>query len=434
MPHVTFVPFTGLRVREDSLKELGMSLPGLQARGSALKELPALGLLTLAGMLPADWTSSYLGYQGGSDAFFDQVIEDRPDIVAISSLTASTMDAYRFARQVQAAGITVVMGGLHVSMCPEEALRHCDSVVVGEGEAVWPQLLEDFTQGELERVYSSFVQSAPPPWVDPRFDLIPVSPPRFTLQTQRGCPLACDFCAASRLLGPFREKPISQIARELAAIGQLSSRPIIELADDNSFAGQRDPDELFEVLAGSGARYFTETDWRIGQRPQLLSGLANSGCLQVLVGVESLVFRYPGMGRKNRDLEQMMESVEAIQSAGVAVNGCFILGADGETEESIDRLVEFILESPFADVQITLQTPFPGTSLYRRLRQEKRLLTDRDWSFYTLFDVTFQPDRLTVEQLERLFRTTLREAFSPAATTRRNAIRKRIWKQNRAML
>ncbi len=106
----------------------------------------------------------------------------------------------------------------------------------------------------------------------------------------------------------------------------------------------------------------------------MLAGLAASGCVQVLVGLESFVFRFPGMGAKQAELDRMMEAVCAIQESGVAVNGCFIVGADGETERSLDALTEFLLDSPLADIQVTLQTPFPGTEFHNRLRREGRLL------------------------------------------------------------
>ena len=260
----------------------------------------------------------------------------------------------------------------------------------------------------------------------PRFDLLAHTPQRFTLQTQTGCPLACGFCAASRLLSSFHEKPAACVRRELAEIQKLAPRPLIELADDNTFAGNRDPHELLEILEQSGARWFTECDWRIGERPDVLARLARAGCQQILIGIESLVFRYPGMGQKRAELDRMLDAVRAIQSAGVAVNGCFILGADGETDRSLDALTEFLLDSPFAEIQVTLQTPFPGTVLRHQLQREGRLLPDRGWSSYSLFDVTFVPDRMTVTELEAGFRRVLSQVFSASAHQRRTAIRRQI--------
>ena len=121
---------------------------------------------------------------------------------------------------------------------------------------------------------------------------------------------------------------------------------------------------------------------------------------------------------------------EAIQAAGVAVNGCFIVGCDGETQGSIDSLAAFIQSSKLADVQLTLQTPFPGTALHRRLGREERLLPNRGWSHCTLFDVTYMPDAMSVEELESAFRDLVRQVYSPAECCRRDAIRERTWRNN----
>jgi radical SAM superfamily enzyme YgiQ (UPF0313 family) len=431
MPHVAFVPFTGFRIREEEMLELGMSLPGLKQRAQAVAQLPALGLLTLAGLTPPSWTCTYHEASFCNQELAERIIQERPDLVAVSALTASVEEAYRFSAVLRRAGLRVVLGGLHATACPDEARQHVNSVVIGEGEPVWPQILADAISGMLQPVYrrrAPFNLAQSPV---PRFDLLAGRrPPRFTLQTQRGCPLACEFCGASRLLGPFREKPLANICRELDAITRIRPEPLLELADDNTFAGSRDGYALLEKLADSKARYFTEVDWRIGNRPDLLRALANSGCVQVLVGIESLVYRHAGMGPKQADWSCIEDALAAIQDAGVAVIGCFIVGADGETPESLDRLGQVILNSSLADVQITMQTPFPGTPLFHRLQKQGRLLPDRGWPFYTLFDVTYQPDRMRVAELEAGFRSLIRQVFNAEATCKRTAIRKKIWQQN----
>jgi len=429
MPHLCLVPLTGLRIREEEMFSLGMSLPGLGKRAAALAELPALGLLTLAGMTPENWTQSYHDAAVVDDQLIEDIVSNQPTLIAISALTASVNEAYRLADTLRAEGLQVAIGGLHVTVCSEEAQQHADAVVVGEGEPVWLDLLDDAEVGNLKPIYQAkgAFNLAESPL--PRFDLLGErTRPRFTMQTERGCPLACDFCAASRILGSFREKPLANLRIELAAITAIDNQPWLELADDNTFAGRRDAGALLELLADSGARYFTEADWRIGERPDLLNQLAASGCVQVLVGIESLAFQYPGMGAKRALLDRIMASVQAIQEAGVVVNGCFIVGADGETNESIDRLTEFILASPLAEVQLTLQTPFPGAPMFDRFKREARLLPKRDWSFYTLFDVTYQPDSMSVQELERGFHRVVKAVFSRSAATRRDRIRKDVWR------
>jgi radical SAM superfamily enzyme YgiQ (UPF0313 family) len=425
------VPFTGFRVREEEMLALGMALPGLKQRAAAIAQLPALGLLTLAGLTPPHWTCSYHETAHANEALADEILRQQPTLVALSALTASVEEAYGFSALLRRRGTRVVLGGLHATSCSEEARQHCDAVVIGEGEPIWSELLADAEAGELRSTYRASAPFDLARAPVPRYDLLGHGPrPRLTVQTQRGCPLACEFCGASRLLGPHRFKPVANLKRELAVITARVPRPVLELADDNTFAGRSDARELLETLAAAGARYFTEVDWRVGENPGLLAVLAASGCVQVLVGIESLMFRHPGMGPKQAELPRIMDAIDAIQADGVAVLGCFIVGCDGETRGSLDRLAEFIQASALADVQLTLQTPFPGTALRRRLEREGRLLSNRGWSHCTLFDLTYRPDIMSVAELESAFRGLVRRVFAPSESARRQAIRKRVWQQN----
>lgn len=430
MPHVAFVPLVGARVHEERVLALGMSLPGFRQRGRAIGGLPALGLLTLAGMTPGAWGRSWHELQGDPRTVVDELVLQRPTFVAISALTASVDEAYALCALLRDEGLPVVVGGLHATALPDEVLQHADAVCVGEGEPVWPLILRDAQNGRLRGRYQAeraFDLSDAPL---PAFELLGDGVrPRYTLQTARGCPFACEFCAASRLLGPFRQKPLPRIEAELDAIARREARPLIELADDNTFAGRDAP--WLPAFAQVHARWFTESDWRIGERPELLEQLRASGCRQVLVGIESLVFRHPGMGAKADRLERMLAAVDAIQAAGIVVNGCFVLGADGETDESAERLAEFLCDSPFAEVQVTLQTPFPGAPLRERLRAEGRLPADAPWSSHTLFDVCFEPDRMSVVELEAAFEAVLRRVFSAQQTEKRARLRRSVWRRAR---
>lgn len=429
--HVSFVSFVGLRVREQELLALGVSLPGLGNRRTAVAELPALGLLTLAALMPPEWTCSYHEVDKWEETLIDQIAEEEPCLVAVSALTASIKEAYAFSNALRARGIPSVIGGLHATTCASEAKMYADAVVVGDGEPVWSRLLEDASVGGARGIYRAdrpfdLNDSRPP-----RFDLAAALPrSRFTIQTQRGCPFACEFCAASRLLGGFREKPAHLLRKELAALRDIVARPVVELADDNTFAGLRDQSELLAVLADANVRYFTETDWRVGERTDLLRDLAASGCVQLLVGVESLVYTYRGFGDKQADLGRLMAALYAIQDHGIAVCGCFVLGADGETAASIMSLAQFLVDCRLADVQVTLQTPFPGSPLRKRLAKAGRILADRDWDYYTLFDVTFVPDSMTVPELESSYRKLAGVVYSAAENRRRMSIRRRIWEKS----
>lgn len=428
MPTCVLVAMTGFRVREREMAALGMALPGLGDRGAAVGALPALGVLTLAGMCPDGWDASYIEAAAYSARLAHEIALDRPALVGISALSASILEAYRLADDLRSAGIRVVIGGLHATACPQEASLHADAVVVGDGEAVWPRVLSDAERGELQPVYRAAVSFDLSRAPLPRFDLLgDRERPRYTVQTQRGCPLACEFCGASRVLGPFREKPAVLVERELDAVTSLQRRAVVELADDNTFAGRRDPSELLGVLERSGVRYFTESDWRIGERPEVLDGLAASGCVQVLIGFESLARRHKGMGSKNAEPRRMMDAAQNIQRAGVAVIGCFVVGGDGETHDSMHELGEYLLESPLADVQLTLETPFPGTALRARLEREGRLLADRSWDACTLFDVAYRPDLMSADELQRAFYSLVRYVFAARPAARRAEIRRSVW-------
>lgn len=425
---------SGFRVREAELAEIGMTLPGLRSRARAIAALPPLGLLTLAGLTPDSWTASLHEAPSVTEDLIHRIVSERPTLAAISALTASILKAYELADALRAEGIRVVLGGLHVTTCPDEAVLHADSVVIGDGEPVWGQVLADAESGRMRPSYRS---DAPFDLADaplPRFDLLGSSErPRYTLQATRGCPFSCDFCAASRVLGPFRTKPGHRISAELDAIRAMDPHPFIELADDNTFARGGPHDDLLDAFISSGARWFTEADWRVGENPAVLERLAASGCVQVLVGLESLVHQHAGMGAKRTSIDRMMDSVRAIQDAGIAVIGCYIVGSDGETPQTIDRLERFLESDPCADAQITLQTPFPGTALRQRLATEGRLLPGKDWSHHTLFDVAYQPDRMSPEELGESFTALLKNAFSAGSTKRRRAIRRETWRRNPSM-
>ena len=223
-------------------------------------------------------------------------------------------------------------------------------------------------------------------------------------------------------------KPNERIEAELKGIASLRSKPWIELADDNTFAQDRQPGPWLELLGRINAKWFTESDWLIGERPELLRRIAAAGCRQILIGLESPIHVYPGMGSKTASHDRMMRSISNIQRAGIVVNACFIVGADGETPQSIDRLAEFLEFAPFGEIQVTLQTPFPGTKLFEQMQRDNRLLFD-DFSRYTLFDVTFEPDAMSVEDLRTAFRNLITRVYGRDASLRRakrvHAIRRR---------
>jgi radical SAM superfamily enzyme YgiQ (UPF0313 family) len=418
------IAMSGVRAHNEELTRLGLTLPGFVERNKTIASLPSLGLLTLAGMTDNDVD---LDYQEVEDiAKLDELPGDY-DVVAISSYSAQINEAYQLADRFRSAGVIVILGGLHVTALPDEALEHADCIVLGEGEPVWPAVVRDLKRRQLRTVYDArgtpFNLAGAPM---PRFDLLePERYNRLTVQTQRGCPFDCEFCAASIRLSPgFRVKPVDKVIAEIRRIRAIWPKPFIEFADDNSFVNRKHAKRLLRAIAAEGVRWFTESDISIARDDELLALMRDSGCAQVLIGLESLTTEgLHGIEQKSdwkaKQLDTYMAAIDRIQSHGISVNGCFVLGLDGTGTESFDQVRDFVRASGLHEVQITIQTAFPGTPLYERLRCEHRLLDDTAWELCTLFDVNFRPDRMSVRELEQYFVSLARDLYSEAATKAR---------------
>lgn len=418
------VAMSGVRAHNEELTRLGLTLPGFVERNKTIASLPSLGLLTLAGMTPDTIDLEYTEVDDIAD------LDELPggyDVVAISSFSAQIKEAYTLADRFREAGVIVILGGLHVTALPDEAMQHADCIVIGEGEPVWPNLVSDLRHGKLQSVYDSrgtpFNLGNSPM---PRFELLDIEQyNRLTIQTQRGCPFNCEFCAASIRLSPtYRVKPVDRVIAEIRHIKEIWPKPFIEFADDNTFANRKHAKELLRALVPEDIRWFTESDISLARDSELLGLVRDSGCAQVLIGLESTtVAGLHGIEQKSdwkaRQLDSYMSAIDKIQSYGISVNGCFVLGLDGTGPESFEQVRDFVEESGLYEVQITIQTPFPGTPLYDRLQREGRLLDETAWELCTLFDVNYIPDRMTVAELEENFVWLAKELYSTEATRTR---------------
>jgi len=422
---IGLIALSGLRLCDTELLEMGLSFPSLAGRAREIEALPSLGLLTLAGLTPQHIDLEYLEVRD-----VDQ--ENLPthfDAVALSSLTATSKESYRLASRFRKQGVTVILGGLHATLCPEEAAKHVDCLIIGEGEPVWPDVMRDLEAGKLKNRYDARTRGpfdfAQAPM--PQFDLLASDRyPRFTVQTQRGCPLSCEFCAASMRLSPkFRTKPVAKVIAEIRELKSLFNNPFIEFADDNTFADKAHGKKLMRELAKEQVKWFTETDVSVADDEDLIKMMRDAGCHQILVGFESPnINTLNGVEQKTnwkaRRTDRYLKAVETIQKHGVTVNGCFILGMDGDGPKSFDNVFNFVNASGLYDVQITYLTPFPGTPLHSRLSEEGRLLVADASERCTLFDINFTPSNMSVDELRTGYRKLLTRLYNPEFVETRN--------------
>ncbi len=398
---IGLLALSGVVVRTERIAKLGVTLPGFVNRGKIIASLPSLALLIIASITPKDIEVEYVEIPDINQ----HKINPDFDLVAISTYSAQVFDAYELADRYRKIGIKVVIGGPHVTLLPEEAKPHVDSVVIGEAEPVWMNLIDDFKKGKLKPYYTADkpydISKSPVP----RYSFLDKTKHnRITVQTTRGCPHDCEFCAASKVLGPYRKRPIESVVRDIEAIKEHWEHPFIEFADDNTFIDKEWSKALLKAITPLKIRWFTETDISVAEDEELLSLLRSSGCRQLLIGFESVIKRsLEGIENKDWKLKQYnsyLSAITKIQSYGISVNGCFILGLDYDKSDIFKKTLEFIEESQLLEVQLTILTPFPGTRLYRRMKQEGRLLKEVYWDRCTLFDINFVPKNMTVEQLE----------------------------------
>lgn len=427
---VGLIAMNGVRVNDAELKEFGVNLPGLIERGGAIASLPSLAMLTIAGMTPARHQVSYIEIP---DLAQCGPPKESFDLVAISSYSAQISEAYELSKWYLSQGVPCIIGGPHVTCLPEEAAKYCTSVAIGEAEPIWPRILQDAERRQLTKFYGNRYNDFDMKYSPmPAFDLLePERYNRLTVQTSRGCPHRCEFCAASILMTKrYRQKPWHMVLAEIDQIQSIWERPFVEFADDNGMSDRRYWLQLLPEMKKRQVRWFAETDISVGEDAELLKLMQSAGCRQLLIGLESPVVQgMDGLELKRnwkRDVwPRYRESVSRIQEHGIRVLGAFIIGLDGHGPDIFDQVFDFAEHLELFDLQITVQTPFPGTPLYDRLRDQDRLIEPTNWNKCTLFDVNFRPSDMTQEQLRAGFRELGEKLYSKEAThIRRSAFKK----------
>jgi radical SAM superfamily enzyme YgiQ (UPF0313 family) len=386
--------------------------------------LPVLSLLKVAAATPPDWEVKV-----ADEKVEPLPLEDRPDLVGITAMTTTALRAYEIADHFRRRGIKVVMGGMHASALPEEALQHCDSVVVGEAEGLWPRLLADFEQQSMQTLYQ---REDGFPALDnlPRanWDLYRTKRylPVHFVETTRGCPLDCEFCAVTTAFGGrYRNRPIEDVIAELRGLRPFEGRFILKncvfFVDDNIISNRTYARELLPRLGEFKLKWFSHASMNIARDEEILHLCQRSGCVGLFIGFESLSAEtLRAAGKKVNRPDEYLEVVKRIHDHGIGIDASFVFGFDGDDEGVFDRTLSFAERARIEVVYYSILTPYPGTRLHRRLTEEKRILT-QDWSLYDTSHVVYQPRTFTPDQLLAGYYRVLKESFSLGS------IFKRLW-------
>jgi radical SAM superfamily enzyme YgiQ (UPF0313 family) len=401
-------------------KKLLILLPGGQRHRLAVgpllmsfREAPLTGT-TLAALVPPELDLDVTLVDGSVSPI---PLDKRFDLVAISLITGMALKGYGLADRFRAAGATVVLGGVHVSLLPDEARRHADAIVVGYAEQTWPQLLRDWAAGRLQPEYRHVGPAHLVGLPHPRRDLqkpFGYAMPR-TVNATRGCRQACDFCVAPAVPFGWSTRPVGEVVAEVKALpASTFVFHDLNLTDDVEYAK-----ELFAALRPLRKSWGALVSTRIVKDQELLDLMAASGCSYLLIGFETVSTpALRGMRKGFNAPDHYREVVSALQSRHIVVQGCFIFGLDDDTPEVFPRTVAAIEELRIDIPRYALYTPFPKTHAYHRLKAEDRILHE-NWTYYDTQHVVIKPKRMSAAELDRGFIWAWRESFKLRSSVRR---------------
>jgi radical SAM superfamily enzyme YgiQ (UPF0313 family) len=343
---------------------------------------------------------------------YDDRIEPIPydeptDLVAISVETFTARRAYEISAAFRQRGIRVILGGMHVTLLPEEAARHADAIYIGDAETRWAEVISDARGGRLKPVYRA-PAGTPQPGVRTRRDLfkgkgyLPVT----LLQFGRGCRFTCEFCAVSAYFDHTQyRRPLDEVIGEIESQG----RRYLFFVDDNLLSDQAAAKELFRALIPLRVQWVSQASLDVTQDRELVALMARSGCLGNVVGFESIdprnlsaMRKAPNLAADGAGFDAYRQPIEVLRDHGLQTWAAFTLGHDFDTVESIERTLEFALRNRFTFAAFNILMPYPNTLLYRRLAEEQRLLYDRRWWLhpdYRFNYAAFRPRLMTADDL-----------------------------------
>jgi len=337
------------------------------------------------------------------------------DLAAITVSTKTALRAYELAAAYRAAGVKVVLGGIHPTAMPEEAGQHADAVVVGEAEGLWERVISDTRRGQLQPLYrhASLPDFSHVP--HRRWDLFRSRRyiPLYTLQTSRGCPHDCDFCSVTPFFGhQLRLREVDDLVREIEPL----DRRWIMFADDNIVASRSHARQLFTALRPLKLTWLGQASLQGLHHRETLRLMADSGCMALFVGFESInPASLAGCGKRQNHPERYLEIVRMLHDHGIAIWAAFVFGLDEDHPDVFQRTLEFAQKAGFFMASFAIQTPYPGTRLHQRLEAEGRLLVprwwlraDRDYDF-----PLYRPRHMTPEQLYEGWQWTWDQFYRP---------------------
>lgn len=359
--------------------------------------IPQLTLSLLAGMTPEEHEVKIVEEVYNQTVDYDEEV----DLVGISLMTQTSIRGYEIANEFKKRQKTVVFGGIHASVLPNEAIRYADAVVIGEAEnGLWEKVLQDVQAGTLQEFYRLECYPALTDYVKPRRDLIQTTSGKFSIapiETGRGCPYACDFCTVHKSFGKkIRNKSIDLILEDIASIPQK----FLFFLDDNITIQKSFAKELFQRMIPYKKLWVGQASINIVNDEELMDLAYKSGCRGLLIGFESV--SDSGLDRYNKTfstVEQNAAAIQKLQKKGIMVMASFVFGLDEDTDAVFEYTHRFIQKAKPAFLQACALTPYPGTEVFERMKAEGRILTD-DWRQFDAKKVIVNPRKMSAEDLQ----------------------------------